>query len=88
MNNARRAVTRETLGVPVIGIGVPTVVDAASLVSDIAGDRVKKDGAYDHLVVTPGTIDVVISSASRFLALAVNRALQRGLTPEELLNVM
>mgnify|MGYP004664421823 FL=1 len=88
VNNARRAVTRETLGVPVIGIGVPTVVDAASLVSDIAGDRVKKDGAYDHLVVTPGNIDVVISSASRFLALAVNRALQRGLTPEELLNVM
>ncbi len=88
VNNARRAVTHETLGIPVIGIGVPTVVDAASLVCDISGESTKKEGEYTSLVVTPGNIDVVISSASRFLALAVNRALQIGLSAEELLNVM
>ncbi len=88
VNNSRKAVTKETLGVPVIGIGVPTVVDAVSLVGDIAGKKTGNDSEYNHLVVTPGNIDIVISSASRFLAFAVNRALQNELSPEELLNVM
>ncbi len=34
VGNKRKPVTRETLGVPVIAIGVPTVVDAVSIVSD------------------------------------------------------
>lgn len=90
VNNARKAVTRETLGVPVIGIGVPTVVDAKSLVCDFTGNTANgsEKNEYDSLVVTPGNIDVVISSASRFLALAINRALQTELSAEELLNVM
>ena len=32
--SSETGLTRETLGVPVIGIGVPTVVDAATIVSD------------------------------------------------------
>lgn len=34
MGNARKALDDESLGVPVIAIGVPTVVDAATLVND------------------------------------------------------
>jgi len=34
MGNCRAQLSKETLGVPVIGIGVPTVVDAATLVND------------------------------------------------------
>ena len=34
VGNHRNGLTRETLGVPVIGIGVPTVVNAATIVSD------------------------------------------------------
>lgn len=34
VGNRRTALTRETLGVPVIAIGIPTVVDAATMVSD------------------------------------------------------
>ncbi|GHU50752.1 germination protease [Clostridia bacterium] len=34
VGNKRMAINRETLGVPVIAIGVPTVVDAATLVTD------------------------------------------------------
>ncbi|WP_134700123.1 GPR endopeptidase [Ammoniphilus sp. YIM 78166] len=34
VGNKRRPLTRETLGVPVIAIGVPTVVDAVSIASD------------------------------------------------------
>lgn len=34
VGNHRQALTKETLGVPVIAIGVPTVVDAATIVND------------------------------------------------------
>lgn len=34
VGNHRNSITKETLGVPVIAIGVPTVVDAATIVSD------------------------------------------------------
>ena len=34
VNNNRTAINEETLGVPVIGIGIPTVVDALTIVSD------------------------------------------------------
>lgn len=34
VGNHRRALTQETLGIPVIAIGVPTVVDAATIVND------------------------------------------------------
>ena len=34
VGNYRNAITKETIGVPVIAIGVPTVVDAVTLVSD------------------------------------------------------
>lgn len=35
VGNKRAALTREALGVPVIAIGVPTVVDAATMASDV-----------------------------------------------------
>lgn len=35
VGNKRTALTKETLGVPVIAIGVPTVVDAATMASDV-----------------------------------------------------
>lgn len=34
VGNHRNGLTKETLGVPVIGVGVPTVVDAATIVND------------------------------------------------------
>lgn len=34
VGNHRRGLNRETLGVPVIAIGIPTVIDAATIVSD------------------------------------------------------
>ena len=37
VGNHRAALNRETLGVPVIAIGVPTVVDGATLAADLLG---------------------------------------------------
>ena len=41
VGNARKEISRKTLGVPVIAIGVPTVVDAATLVTDLTGEAEK-----------------------------------------------
>ncbi len=37
IGNTRTAITKETLGVPVISIGVPTVVDSSTMVVDMLG---------------------------------------------------
>lgn len=38
VGNYRNAINRESIGIPVISIGVPTVVDAATIVSDAMAD--------------------------------------------------
>lgn len=40
VGNHRHAINRETAGVPVIAIGIPTVVDAATIVSDTMNDLI------------------------------------------------
>lgn len=40
VGNHRHAINRETLGVPVIAIGIPTVVDAATIVADTMNDLI------------------------------------------------
>ena len=69
VGNARSALSRETLGVPVIAVGVPTVVDAAVFG---AGER--------GLIVTPRDIDRQVRDAARLIGYALNLALHPGLT--------
>ena len=91
VGNARKALSRETLGVPVIAVGVPTVVDAASLAHDVLGayeDCAEAPGEYAEMMVTPRDTDVITASAARFIALAVNCVLQKELTREEIAALM
>lgn len=83
VGNSRREVNEATLGVPVIAIGVPTVVDAATLVSDLGGSPT--DGEAAQMMVTPREIDLMIDRAASLLALAVNSALQKELSHEDIL---
>ena len=76
VGNNRRALCRETLGVPVIGMGVPTVVDMAAVAQ-----------SEKPLLVTPREIDLVIDRASRLLSMSVHAALHPAYSPLELLAV-
>lgn len=49
VGNHRNALTQETLGVPVLAIGVPTVVDAATIVGD-ALERLEKENGVQMIV--------------------------------------
>ncbi len=49
VGNHRQALTQETLGVPVIAVGVPTVVDAATIVHDTMESLVDAMGQSERL---------------------------------------
>lgn len=81
VGNARAALNRETLGIPVIAIGVPTVVDAATLAADLTGHE--PEGELGNLFVTPKDIDVLVSDVAKVIGYGINLALQPGLTVED-----
>lgn len=92
VGNSRARIDRETLGVPVIAVGVPTVVDAVTLIRDFTGDEQDLHEAAEkearEMMVTPREIDTLIRRASRFLSLALNCALQPSVSPDILLNIV
>lgn len=82
VGNHRKALTRDTLGVPVISVGVPTVVDAATLAMDLVGacggeiDRAALPQAGKNLFVTPDSIDAKIADTAKLIGYGLNLALQ------------
>ncbi len=87
VGNHRRALCRDTLGVPVIGLGVPTVVDAKTLAFDLTGADADPDAVEPRgcaMMVTPREIDLMIDRASRLLAMTIHAALQPAYSPLEL----
>ena len=73
VGNHRMALNRETLGVPVISVGVPTVVDAETIARDLLGEAgaVPKalNGRGRRFFVTPESIDQKVRGLSGVLAL-------------------
>lgn len=92
-----KVLSKDTLGIPVIAVGVPMVVYATSLVSDAV------DGALDggrpspkvkdvlqsaqeqlgDLVVTPKEVDSLVDTLSDLLAMGLNLALHDNVTIDE-----
>ena len=90
VGNARAALNRQTLGVPVLAVGVPTVVDAATLAADVlaeAGqgslDPAALSGGGEGVIVTPREIDSDVADLAKVIGYAINLALQPGLTVED-----
>ena len=84
VGNARKALNQETLGVPVIAVGVPTVVDAATLALDLAaksGVQLDADafGTVGSMIVTPREIDRNVHDAAKLIGYAINLALHEGI---------
>ena len=70
--NRRKELSEKTLGIPVIAMGVPTVVDFS-----VEGS--------EPMMVTPREVDLVIENAAKTVAFALNKALQPELELEEIL---
>ena len=83
VGNHRAALNQETLGVPVVSIGIPTVVDAATLAVDLLeeagvehvdGDKLR--GNRQNMMVTPQDIDQQVRDLSKVVGYGINWALQ------------
>lgn len=89
VGNKRAEISKNTLGVPVIAIGVPTVVDAVTLARAMTGNKTATENAEaQNMMVTPREIDVMIERAAKLISLCVNCALQPETDPELLLSVV
>ncbi|HZJ77604.1 MAG TPA: GPR endopeptidase [Clostridia bacterium] len=101
VGNARTQINRNTLGVPVIAIGVPTVVDAGTLAYDLLsknGENIEEideqtvrqsfEPEGSQMMITPREIDLVVERAARLIAMAINRALQPHISVEDILTLV
>ena len=71
VGNDREALDRDALGVPVVAVGVPTVMDASLL---------SRDPAMAAMFVTPRSIDSDVRAAARLIAYGIDLALHRELS--------
>lgn len=90
VGNHRMELSQEVLGIPVISVGVPTVVDAFTLVKDML-DIAEKDlpeleniDNIANMIVTPKNIDIAIERISDVVASAVNMAIHKGFKMQEI----
>lgn len=92
VGNLRTELSKNTIGVPVIAIGVPTVVNASTLVSDILFDcgidsqkldsSLKKklsDQIGSECYVSPKSCEKEIKSISRLIGYSLNAAIHKDL---------
>ena len=89
VGNHREALTLETLGVPVIAIGVPTVVDAATLAADLleeAGGPEVDESSLRRVgsatMVTPRDVDARVRDLAKVVGYGINWALQELEIPD------
>ena len=90
VGNKRFEINEKTVGVPCIAVGVPTVVDAATLAADIL-DELNTD--YDaktlyekhgQSFVTSKEIDQLVADCAKVIGYAVNTAVQPELSMEDI----
>lgn len=95
--NNRFIINEQTVGVPVISIGVPTVVDAVTLATDLL--NVNADANFkipenivcpngQKMVVTPSEIDLLISRGAKLISMSTNCALQPEFELADLLSLV
>jgi spore protease len=91
VGNSRAAINKETLGVPVTALGVPTVVDAGTLAADLAEQAGAKDinpedmsNFGGSMIVTPKEIDANVNDISKLLGYGINLALHKDLNIEDI----
>ena len=88
VGNNRNALNKESLGIPVIAIGVPTVVDAGTIVEDQLEQSLKAQGYSEqeictfineisqnqvrNMFVTPNNVDEAVKHMSFMIAEALN----------------
>ena len=72
VGNNRKEISYDTLNIPVIAIGVPTVVSVNNILYDLYGD-IPSNEKINELIVTPVEIDDVINDLSYVISKSLNK---------------
>lgn len=95
--NKRAEISKNTLGIEVISIGIPTVVDANTIACDLLeeseSDTAEKLKTKQEVfspkgrlfMVTPKDIDLIIEKGAKLIALMINMALQKTLSKDDII---
>ncbi|MBQ5717455.1 MAG: GPR endopeptidase, partial [Clostridia bacterium] len=90
VGNKRAEISEKTIGVPVISVGIPTVVDAVTLAQDLTGHECERTvnprGA--KMIVTPQEIDLLVSRGAATISMAINYALQENIDRETIMGLI
>ncbi len=92
VGNHRNALTKESLGVPVIAIGIPTVVDAATIVGDAMEKLLGTEKAFsrsgfaelNNMYMTGKDVDEIIKRVSYTVSEGINLAMQNGIEKRDM----
>jgi len=102
MGNRRSSLNEKTVGVPVISIGVPTVVDVGALTFGILEKYCKKSNLRQSIAealetegemkelqyfVTPKDTDLIISCLAKVIGYGINLAFHKNLEYEEMVSI-
>ncbi len=71
VDNHRRRIDRDSLGVKVVSVGVPLVVYASTIARDYCGDSCAR---RSDMIVTPKDVDVLVEDCARIIADGINGA--------------
>lgn len=93
VGNARKEISKKTLGIPVIAIGVPTVISAYTLAENVLDELdiqadISKGEKFREFIVASREADLICERASKFIALALNCALQKNISAQDLMMLM
>lgn len=92
VGNGRPAVDEKTLGIPVISIGMPTVMSGQTLASCLTEDegRIRQTlSPFERdLIVTPTQIGAATDNGAKLIAFSLNRALHYRISVADMLSFL
>lgn len=93
VDNSRKEISAHTLGVPVLSIGMPTVVDCRALLRHVLEEEWENYGVKLHpyeesLIATPRQMEAATDMGAKIIAFALNKAFHGDLSTEEILKYL
>ena len=89
VGNRRKEISSKTLGIPVIAIGVPTVISAFTVAKNLLDDLsysidISDAEKYKEYIVASREADLITKRAARLISLGVNLALQPTVSAQDM----
>lgn len=85
VKNSRKEISQKTMGIPVVAIGVPTVVDVGVIAEESGA---KKSQNTADMILTPKDSDILCKKISEILSRSLNVFLQPNIEKEVIMSLV